>query len=86
MFHRIRTVEPLAEYQLAVTFYDGTTKFYDMSPLISQNPAFSLLKNEVFFRAVQVDAGGYGVFWNDDIDLACDELWIAGTPAAKKNA
>lgn len=79
MFHRIRTVEPLGEYQLAVTFYDGTTKYYDMSPIIFRNPAFSLLKNEAFFKAVQVDAGGYGLCWNDDIDLDCEELWVAGT-------
>ena len=28
---------------------------------------------------MQVDAGGYGISWNDDLDLSCDELWENGT-------
>ena len=23
----------------------------------------------------KVDVGGYGISWNDEIDLSCDELW-----------
>ena len=30
------------------------------------------------FNAVSVDPGGYGISWNDDIDLSCDELWEHG--------
>ena len=30
------------------------------------------------FYDVQVDQGGYGVSWNDDIDLSCDELFFEG--------
>ena len=26
-----------------------------------------------------VDTGGYGVSWNDDLDLACDELYQNGS-------
>ena len=25
-----------------------------------------------------VDVGGYGIVWNDDVDLSCDELWENG--------
>lgn len=28
--------------------------------------------------SVEVDAGGYGIIWNDDIDLSCDELFENG--------
>ena len=31
------------------------------------------------FEQVQVDSGGYGISWNDDIDLSCNELWENGT-------
>lgn len=27
---------------------------------------------------VQVDAGGYGISWSDDLDLSCDELFANG--------
>lgn len=30
------------------------------------------------FEQVSVDAGGYGISWNDDIDLDCEELWANG--------
>ena len=25
-----------------------------------------------------VNVGGYGIVWNDDLDLSCDELWENG--------
>jgi hypothetical protein len=40
--------------------------------------AFSALENPELFEAVEVDTGGYGIIWNDDIDLSCDELWDNG--------
>jgi len=33
---------------------------------------------------VKVDAGGYGISWNDDIDLSEYELWTNGKPIANK--
>ena len=32
---------------------------------------------ELYYSA-SVDTGGYGVVWNDDIDIACDELFFNG--------
>jgi Protein of unknown function (DUF2442). len=37
-----------------------------------------LLRNEAFFKAVAVDPGGYGVSWNDQMDLSEYELWRNG--------
>ena len=34
--------------------------------------------NPILFSSVLVDQGGYGVVWNDDIDISCDELWENG--------
>lgn len=28
-----------------------------------------------FFENVEVDVGGYGIVWDDELDLSCDELW-----------
>ncbi|MBQ4463666.1 MAG: DUF2442 domain-containing protein, partial [Eubacterium sp.] len=30
------------------------------------------------FNQVKVDSGGYGVSWNDQIDLECNDLWEYG--------
>ena len=33
------------------------------------------------FEQVRVDAGGYGIRWNDSKDLSCNELYQNGTTA-----
>lgn len=32
---------------------------------------------------VKADKGGYGISWNDEIDLSCDELWEIGIMCIK---
>lgn len=79
MFHKVKDVAALADLMLAVQFANGTTKTYDVAPLLGKHQAFAPLKDESLFAAVTVDVGGYGIIWNDDIDLSCDELWKNGT-------
>lgn len=78
MFHKIKNVSPLPEYKLSVQFTESVTKIYDVKPLFQKNPIFRLLENKDLFSSVAVDIGGYGIIWNDDIDLSCDELWHNG--------
>ena len=79
MFHKIKEVYPLPDLRLSVLFSDGTTKTYDVAPLLNRFPAFGALSDEALFSSVEVDVGGYGIVWNDDVDLSCDELWANGT-------
>ena len=53
-------------------------KIYDVKPLFEKIPAFQTLENPELFSDVQVDVGGHGIVWNDDLDLSCDELWDNG--------
>ena len=78
MFHKIKNVSPLPDYRLSVQFSEGCTKIYDIKPLFKQIPAFEELKDSHLFSNVTVDVGGYGIVWNDDLDLSCDELWENG--------
>ena len=78
MFHKIKNVFPLPEYQLSVQFAEGVTKIYDVKPLFQKIPAFQSLENSNDFGGVSVDVGGYGIIWNDALDLSCDELWENG--------
>ncbi|WP_302719064.1 DUF2442 domain-containing protein [uncultured Senegalimassilia sp.] len=78
MFHKVKDVNPRANLMLDVMFADGTTKEYDVAPLLEKFTAFEPLIDEGLFESVNVDPGGYGVSWNDDIDLSCDELWDNG--------
>ena len=78
-FHKVKEVSALADLKLSVQFTNGTTKIYDVASLMRRFSAFKLLKDELQFRSVEVDQGGYGIIWNDDLDLSCDELWENGT-------
>ena len=80
MFHKIKSVSPLTDFKLSVQFSEGVTKLYDMKPLFKKLPVFAQLKDDPKeFSSVTVDVGGYGIIWNDDLDLSCDELWEHGT-------
>lgn len=79
MFHRIKNVLPLSDYELNVQFSEGITKRYDCKPLLKKLPAFCYLQEHPEeFACVAVDVGGYGVIWGDELDLSCDELWEHG--------
>ena len=79
MFHKVKSVSPLPDFQLSVQFSEGVTKLYDVKPLCEKLPVFNALKeNPEEFPCVTVDVGGYGIIWGDDLDLSCDELWEHG--------
>ena len=79
MFHKIKSVTPLPDYVLSVQFSEGITKHYDMKPLFDKYPMFIPLKEHLdLYYSAYVDVGGYGVVWNDEIDIACDELFFNG--------
>lgn len=78
MFHKIKNIAAISDYRLSVLFCEGVTKIYNVKPLFERIPAFCALRNDEKFFDVTVDVGGYGIIWNDDLDLSCDELWENG--------
>lgn len=76
-FPRIKSIVPLSKKRLRVQFENGEIKYYDCRPLL-QLPAFEPLRNDAFFKNVRLDKAGYGVIWNDYIDLSEAELWVNG--------
>ncbi|MCL2191540.1 MAG: DUF2442 domain-containing protein [Treponema sp.] len=86
MFHAIETVATLPDYQLSVLFRSGENKVYDMGDLMAKNEAFrSFRLTRGLFEQAKVAAGGYGVYWNDDIDISCNELYMNGKPTIESN-
>lgn len=79
MFHKVKSVSPLPDYKLLVQFAEGVTKLYDVKSLFEKLPVFkTFAEHPEEFTSVAVDIGGYGIVWNDDVDLSCDELWENG--------
>lgn len=80
MFYKVKEVYPLPAYNILVYFVTGECKQYNIAPLFQKWDAFKTLASvKGLFEQVKVDAGGYGISWNEDIDLSCNELWENGT-------
>jgi hypothetical protein len=77
MYPRIKSISVEDNYILIVTFENDIVKKYDFKPML-ERPEFSNLKDKLLFSSVKVDIGGFGVSWNDELDLSEYELWING--------
>ena len=79
MFYKVKEVRPLPDYCLLVNFATGEKKQYNVKPLIDKwEPFKALVITRGLFEQVKVDTGGYGISWNDNIDLSCNELYENG--------
>lgn len=84
MEHRIKEVKTLDDCILLVVFRNGVEVKYDLKQLYSRFPQFQILeKDKQLFESVQVDTGGYGVSWNDELDLEAEEIWESGVQTGK---
>ncbi len=77
-FHTIKDIKPLENMILEAVFSNGETKKYDMKNLIKKYDMFKELENKELFDKVKVDIGGYGIMWNDKLDLSSEEIWKNG--------
>lgn len=82
---RIESVTPLEGKRLLVAFVNGVQKVYDCQRILNLD-RFRLLKYQAFFKAVTVDPGGYGVSWDDEMDLSEYELWNNGVEVEPSTA
>ena len=78
MFHKIKEVKPKEDLIIEVQFENNEMKQYDIKKIINKWNVFEKLKDKKLFENVKVDVGGYGIIWNEDIDLSCEEIWENG--------
>jgi len=79
MFHKVKSVTPLPDYMIMAHFNDGSDKVYDMKLLMEKNDVFrNFEKIPGLFELARPDVGGYGIIWNDDIDIDAEEVWQNG--------
>ena len=84
MTNRIVFVKPMDNTILLVTFQNGVEKTYDVKTMFSMFPQMQILeKDKALFNSVVVDPGGYGISWNDDLDIESEEIWENGTETGK---
>ncbi len=73
----VRSVTPQEDYTLLLRFDDGKIGVYNMWPMIQQedggDDVFVPLEDIALFMKAHID--GDSVAWNDDIDIAPEELY-----------
>lgn len=74
---KIKKVYPKENYTLICEFENGIKKKYDLKQLMEKYSIFKRLDKELFNKVI-VDSGGYGISWNEEIDLAAEEIWENG--------
>lgn len=85
MTHRIVSVKPMQNSILLVGFQNGVEKTYDMRNLYPLFPQFEIFESDIeLFHQVQVDTGGYGISWNDELDLDAEDIWENGIETGSK--
>lgn len=78
MFHKIKNITPKENLIVIAEFENGIIKQYDIKILLDKIEVFNILKDKNIFNNVKVDVGGYGISWNEDIDLSAEEIWENG--------
>lgn len=79
MFHKITSAAPLPGFRLLAHFSNGQAREYDLTALFSRFPDLRALQTTAgLMEQLRVDPGGYGVSWNDDLDLSADEIFFHG--------
>ena len=75
IFHKIKNVKAMDNLILKITFENEEVRYYDVKRLISEHKEFEILKDISLFNLVKVDSGGYGISWNDELDISCNTLY-----------
>jgi hypothetical protein len=73
-YPRILRAKVVDDHTLMIEFTNQEVKQYDVRHLL-ESPMFAPLRQPAFFKNFKVEPGGYGIVWNDDIDLSEYELW-----------
>ena len=77
---RIRTVRPLPDFLLSVSFDDGKRVVYDVKEDVGLPGYIALRDVRGLFEQVQLDPSRTCVYWNSEIDLPSDAIYEYGRP------
>ena len=83
---RIKSVEPLENFVVALEFTDGTKRSVDLEPFLRGRIFESLRNNEAAFRAVRVDERMGTIVWENGADIDPDVLYHNLQPAWAEEA
>ena len=79
MLNYLKRIELKENLIIISEFNDGRITSYDLKNLIDEIPVYNdLLNDESLYNAGHLPPDGSGIIWNDDIDIAAEELYYNG--------
>ena len=79
MFNKILKIEFKKDYIVFCEFNDGSVKKYDFKILFDKYPVFKRLEKEpLLYKNGYVAAGGCGIIFDDELDIASEEIYCNG--------
>ena len=79
----ITSIKPKDNLLIEAVFADGEIVCFDVKTMFEKHPVFHDLENEELFRSVKIDGAGYGISWNDELDLSSDGIYLRGKHVGK---
>ena len=79
----INVIEIVDRYNFKSFFSDGEIVSFDVRTLFEKYPVFEVLKDKKLFYNIKIDGVGYGVSWNDQLDLSSDGIYNQGKHIGK---
>ncbi|MDO5330930.1 MAG: helix-turn-helix domain-containing protein [Bacillota bacterium] len=83
MFHKITNLILLDNYIILVGFKGGEWRSFDLKPLMKKYPAFESLSAGGLYEKGRIDIGGFGIVWNDELDLSSEGIYEKGEKTSK---
>ena len=77
MYPKVKTVVPLPDYRLLLTFDNDERRLFDVKPYLTKG-VFSALADESLFRSVRVRFDT--VEWSNGADICPEVLFAEGEP------
>ena len=79
MFHKITSLQTKENFILIAGFANNKVKKFDLKPYIDKyDPFKQFLTQPNLFEKAKIDIGGYGVVWNDSLDVSADGIYEKG--------
>ena len=79
MFYKITSLSTLDDYILLAGFSNGIFKKFDLKLIINKYPPFQDLINiKGLYKQARIDVGGYGVIFNDELDISSNAIYEKG--------
>ncbi len=76
---RMEDIVPLQNYTLLCFFRDGTVRKCDLTAYFETHREFSVLLNQPeLFRHVQIQPGGHGISWDENLMIDNAALYTSG--------